>query len=175
MDWKTVSKQFIQAGLPILGTILGGPLGGVAGKAASALVASKLGCEETELNPDMLANGLADPDTLIKLKELELSHGLELESLIIEDRKSARQREIEITRITGTRDINLYIMAWILFAGFFMLLALLMFHTLPKDQSGVIYMLFGALSTGFGSVVAYFFGSSKSSKEKTDLLAQNRK
>ena len=174
MDWKTVSKQFIEAGLPILGTIFGGPLGGIAGKAASSLIASKLGCGETELNPDMLINAIADPKTLVILKELELSHGLELESLIIEDRKSARNREIEITRITGTRDINLYIMAWILFAGFFGLLGTLMFHALPADQSGVVYMLFGALSTGFASVVAYFFGSSKSSKDKTDLLAQRK-
>ena len=174
MNWKTVGKQFIEAGLPLLGTILGGPLGGLAGKAAGSLIASKLGCEETELNPDMLINALADPATLATLKELELSHALELESLIMQDRASARQREIEITKVTGTRDINLYIMAWILFAGFFSLLGLLMFHTLPDDQSGVIYMLFGSLSTGFGSVVAYFFGSSKSSKEKTALLTQGK-
>ena len=174
MDWETVGKQFIEAGLPLLGTILGGPLGGLAGKAAGSLIASKLGCEETELNPDMLINALADPATLATLKELELSHTLELESLIMQDRASARQREIEITKVTGTRDINLYIMAWILFAGFFSLLGLLMFHSLPADQSGVIYMLFGSLSTGFGSVVAYFFGSSKSSKEKTALLTQGK-
>ena len=95
MDWKNVSKKFIQAGLPLLGTILGGPLGGVAGKAASALIASKLGCEEKELNPDMLANALSNSDMLVTLKELELSHKLEWEKLIMQDRKNQQQFILE--------------------------------------------------------------------------------
>jgi len=172
MDWKTVGKSFLNAGLPILGTIFGGPLGGIAGKTAAALISSKLGIDEEDLTPDKYMEILGNPDMLAKLKEIELNHDLALETLVYEDRKSARQREVAITQATGTRDINLYIMAWILFAGFFGLLAILMFHSLPADQSGVVYMLFGSLATGFGSVVTYFFGSSKSSKEKTELLAQ---
>ena len=182
MDWKSVGKKFIQAGLPLLGTIVGGPLGGVAGKAASALIASKLGCEEKELNPDMLANALADPDTLVTLKELELSHQLELESLIIQDRASARQREIEITKITGKRDINLYILAYLFVFGFFLTTIamswLLILGKIPDDipQGAVMLlgMLFGTLTAGVGAIIQYFFGSSKSSNEKTQLLAQKQ-
>jgi hypothetical protein len=37
--------------------------------------------------------------------------------------------------------------------------------------SPAVYMLFGALSAGFGSVMQYFFGSSKGSADKTQLMA----
>ena len=42
---------------------------------------------------------------------------------------------------------------------------------LPDGSSDVVFMLFGALVTGFGTVLQYFFGSSKSSTDKTSLLA----
>jgi len=39
------------------------------------------------------------------------------------------------------------------------------------DQTGVLFMLFGTLSTSFGMVVGYFFGSSKGSADKSMELA----
>jgi hypothetical protein len=36
-------------------------------------------------------------------------------------------------------------------------------------------MLFGALATGFGQVLQYFFGSSKSSSDKNEQIGQMRK
>ena len=65
-----------------------------------------------------------------------------------------------------------YILASLIVAGFFGLLSLLLFQPLPPDSSGVIFMLFGALSAAFGAVVQFFFGSSKGSSDKTELLAK---
>lgn len=70
------------------------------------------------------------------------------------------------------KDIAIYILAGLIVIGFFALLTLLLFRTLPEDSSGVIFMLFGALSAAFGAVVQYFFGSSQSSADKTTLLAK---
>lgn len=70
------------------------------------------------------------------------------------------------------KDIAIYILAGLIVIGFFALLTLLLFRTLPEDSSGVIFMLFGALSAAFGAVVQYFFGSSQSSSDKTALLAK---
>jgi len=84
MDWKTVGKQFIEAGVPLLGTILGGPLGGLAGKAAGSLIASKLGCEEKDLTPQLLSEIIQNPDNVLKLKELEIECEVELQRLAIQ-------------------------------------------------------------------------------------------
>lgn len=73
---------------------------------------------------------------------------------------------------TKTSYIAKYILASIIVIGFFSLLALLLFQPLPPDTSGVIFMLFGALSAAFGAVVQYFFGSSVGSADKTEILSK---
>lgn len=73
---------------------------------------------------------------------------------------------------TKTNSIAKYVLASIIVIGFFSLLALLLFQPLPPDTSGVIFMLFGALSAAFGAVVQYFFGSSVGSSDKTEILAK---
>ena len=45
-----------------------------------------------------------------------------------------------------------------------------MFRQLPQGSNDVVFMLFGALASGFGVVLQYFFGSSKSSSDKTKHL-----
>jgi len=172
MDWKEVGKQLINVGLPVLGTAIAGPTGGFAAKAAASLISAKLGIEEENITPETITNVLADPNQILKLKEAELNHSIRLEELIIEDRKSAREREVGIVKATGTKDWNLYILAWIVVSGFFGLCWLLMKTTLPEGSNEVVFMLFGALATGFGTVLQYFFGSSKSSADKTKLIAE---
>jgi len=92
--------------------------------------------------------------------------------LRLTDIQNARNTNADETKATGKRNINLYALAWILVFGFFVLLAILLFVKLPEDSSGVIYMLFGSLSAAFGAVINYFFGSSKSSVDKTELMAK---
>ena len=76
--------------------------------------------------------------------------------------------------IKPTSNKATYFLATVIVAGFFALLAILIFRQLPPDSSGVIFMLFGALSAAFGAVVQYFFGSSKGSADKTEMLAKGR-
>jgi hypothetical protein len=68
--------------------------------------------------------------------------------------------------------VAMYLLATIIVVGFFILLVFLILYPLQKDSTGVIFMLFGALSAAFGAVVQYFFGSSKGSADKTDLIAR---
>ncbi len=97
-----------------------------------------------------------------QLKELEAYYA---------DIQGARSREVEIVKATGKKDTNLYVLAWIMVSGFFALLATIMFVPIPPDQNGVVFMLFGSLSSAFGAVIGYFFGSSKSSSDKSEQLA----
>lgn len=70
------------------------------------------------------------------------------------------------------KDYFLYITAWAVLAMFFILTAVLMFFPLPEASSQAVFMLFGALASGFGTVLQYFFGSSKGSSDKTKMLAE---
>ena len=67
-------------------------------------------------------------------------------------------------------DKHLYILAWVIVIGFFVLVAMTMFVNI-QDSTGAVFMLMGAMAAGFGSVIQYFFGSSKGSDDKTKYMA----
>ena len=171
MTWKDVGKVVGKVA-PVLGTMLGG----APGAAIGGVVASLLG---TENDPDKVVEALkTNPDALVKLKEYEMQHKEELQKLQLEnlriymqDIQNARQRQVEHEKATGKSDINLYVLAWVVVLGFYVLLGTLLFVALPQNSNNIVYLLFGTLSTGFGMVLQYFFGSSKGSNEKTKLLA----
>jgi uncharacterized protein YcfJ len=178
MDWKEVGGKIAKAA-PLIGGILGGPLGGAAGSVIS-MVAGALGLKPEETTPDRVNQIIeADPQALVSLRTAEMKHeeiliGLkvETEKAHLKDRQSAREREMEVVKATGKKDYNLYFLAWTVVMGFFALCGVLMKVDIPTGTNQVVIMLFGALATGFGTVLSYFFGSSKSSKEKTELLAK---
>lgn len=161
---------------PILGGVIGGPLGAGAVK----LLAAKLGVDPQDHNT--ILKVLNDPATAIKLQELENAHEQELARLAlretemgIEDRQNARAREVSVTQATGKRDLNLYILAWVIVGGFFVMTGLLYYHEIPSGSIGPVNQLFGALTLAFGGVVQYFFGSSRGSAEKTAIMAEQAK
>lgn len=181
MDWIEIGKKIVAIGLPTLGTIVGGPagaaIGGLLGKAI-------LG--EEEVTQENMLKAIGDPEAVIKMKQFEMEHKLELEKLLVEQERlrladvmDARNRQIKSEEATGKRDYNLYALAWLIVIGFFALIGVLLFTPgkLTKEEWAtilpVVTMLFGAMSAGFGQVLQYFFGSSKSSQDKTNLLAKS--
>jgi hypothetical protein len=178
MDWKSLGKNIARVGAPLLGTAVGGPIGGAA---AGALVAGIFGANPDD--PAAIAQAIAqDPQAAVKLRELELAHKMDLERIILEetkaylaDRQDARSREVATTQATGKRDSALYILAGVVVTGFFVLCAVLMYVPIPDGQGSAVLLLFGGLVSGFSTVLAYFFGSSKGSADKNIMLgAANR-
>lgn len=176
MDWSGIGK-LLGVAAPIVGTALGGP----AGAAVGSLVAGLLGVDN---EPDAVANAVkADPNIIVKLKQLEVDAQklhydavdkerlaeLEAVRMQLADVMNARGRQVEHERVTGKSDINLYVLAWVVIVGFFTLIGMTMFIEI-KDSTGTVFMLMGTLSAGFGAVIQYFFGSSKSSTDKTKEL-----
>ena len=96
-----------------------------------------------------------------KLK-LETESKLQSKKMILDDKSNARDRETKVTQSTGKRDYALISLAVVIVIGFFAGLVSLVFVTLDKGSGTyeLLYMLFGALITKFGTVVDYFFGSS---------------
>jgi hypothetical protein len=178
MDWKEVAGKVMDTA-PIIGSLLGGPIGGAAGGLIS-MIGSAFGLKPSETTPEKI-NAIIqqDPQALLKFKELEMNNQLELQKLALQsdqiyllDRQNARQRQVESEKATGRRDYNLYILAWVTVIGFYGLISLLIWKPMTEAAtSPAVYMLFGALSAGFGSVMQYFFGSSKGSADKTQLMA----
>lgn len=181
MDWKDVAGK-VGSAAPMIGTILGGPVGGAIGGVV-ALIASALGLKAGEVTPEKINSLLAtDPQAAIRLAEIEATHKIDLQKLLIEaerirlaDVADARQREIRTTEATGKRDINLYVLAWLVVTLFFTLVGILIWATLPQENIGPVNQLFGAMAAGFGMVLQYFFGSSKGSADKNQYLVQRPK
>ena len=179
MDWKGFGSQLIKKGLPLLGGLLGGPPGALGAKAAVGLISSVFGVDEEEVTPDNL-NGLirANPEKLLELKKAEFNHKERLQALLLEETKliiqdvsNARSRETEITKVTGKRDVNLYVMSYMVILGFFGTFGTIIFIAFPSTSEKLIFLLLGGLISAFERVLNYFFGTSRSSKDKTALLS----
>lgn len=172
MDWKSVGKTVAKAA-PILGTVLGGPVGAVAG-AAGSLLASFLGVEP---DPQAVAQAVRDPETMLKLKELEAAHQarlldwqtkqLEAE---VENVKSARAREVELAKAGHGGAWATTVVAGIVTVGFFIMLYLVLRPPENFEIGQAATLLLGSLATGFGAVVNYYLGSSLGSTRKTAML-----
>jgi hypothetical protein len=163
MDWlKTIA--------PLIGTALGGPLGG----AAAAFVADKLGIESRTIDAvsEVLKSGQMTPDqiTQIKLAEIEFQkflkdNGIKLEEVHAADRADARKMHALI------RSPMPAILSLLVTLGYFGVLIGMMTDNLRVADSQALLML-GSLGTAWGMVMAFWFGTTKSSGDKNEMLAR---
>ncbi|WP_027367409.1 hypothetical protein [Desulfocurvibacter africanus] len=177
MSWKDVGKVVAKAA-PVLGGVLGGPIGAVAG-AAGELIASFFGVDST---PEAIEKHLsANPEALLKLKELELrnqemllawrgkqlEHEQKMAELEIEDRDSARKRDM-----SKGRNVRGDVLAFVAIGGLVALILTLLFVQLEDGPArDVLLILAGGLVTIVKDVYGFEFGSSRGSKEKDVMLA----
>ncbi len=162
-DWiKTIA--------PMLGTALGGPLGG----AAAAFIADKLGIESktVEAVTEVLNSGKMTPDQIsaIKLAEMDFkkfleSNKIKMEEIAAADRNSARNREVQV------KDNTNKILAFTVVGAFIAMVGATLMG-FAKVESVLAGTLVGYLSAKAEQVLAYYFGSSAGSKDKTALLAK---
>ena len=174
MEWGKVVNT-ISGAAPLLGSLFG-PAGTAVGTVAGAgikLIATALGVAPTK---EAIAEAIVtDPNALIKLKELELNAKVELQKLSVQqlgmelaDVQSARQMNVDITKATGKRDANLYILMWLIVSGFF--ITLITMQIFPATTNPNAALLFGTLAAAFGAVVQYNFGTNRSSENKTQMI-----
>lgn len=162
MDW-------LKALAPLLGTALGGPLGG----AAASFIADKLGIQEKTIEAvsEVLNSGKMSADQIASLKLAEIdfqkfleANKIELAKLDVEDRSSARAREVAVKDwIPGT-------LAILLTGGFFGVLTYMLQFGTPEKGGDALLVMLGSLGTGFASVLAYYFGSSSGSNQKNAII-----
>lgn len=68
------------------------------------------------------------------------------------------------------KEIYMYLLGALIVLGFFGVLGIMFFQNVPIPNKEILLILLGALSAKFADVIGYFFGSSKSSSDKNDML-----
>jgi hypothetical protein len=68
------------------------------------------------------------------------------------------------------KDVLMYVLGGIVVIGFFALLYLMLYWGVPEPNKDLFNILSGALVGSFTTIVGYFYGSSKGSSEKNDLI-----
>ncbi|WP_047238152.1 hypothetical protein [Chromobacterium subtsugae] len=167
MDWKSI----VATVAPWIGTALGGPLGGMAVSAVADAIGLPEKTEEAVkqalagATPEqMLAVKQADQQFAAKMQELGFQNQQALEAIAAGDRASAREREVK------TGDITPRLLAAVVVAGFFAIMALMIFQELPPTGRDSLLVLVGALGAAFGSIIQYYYGSSAGSAEKARTI-----
>jgi hypothetical protein len=152
MDW-------IKSILPTIGTLLGGPLGGVAVSAVGkALGMSDATSDKVQkmlssgtLNADQMA-ALQAADLQLKTRMAEL--GIDAEKLAQADRASARRMQADTGSWVPAA------LAVTVTVGYFGILIGLMTGDLKLWDNSAMTLLLGALTTAWGSIVAFYYGAS---------------
>lgn len=171
-DWKGALGNLA----PMLATALGGPLAGGAVAAITAALGLGPDASDAEIAKRLAT---ASPDALVQLKKAEQDFAVhmatlgfkstaDLERIAADDRASARNREIE------RQDWTPRILAYLVTAGFFGMLAVMVFAEIPERSKDPIYILLGTLGGTFSSIVAYYFGSTAGGQKKSELLAKTK-
>ena len=178
MDWKDVAGAVGKAA-PMLGTLLGGP----AGAAVGALVASALGSGAT---PDEVNQALStNPDAAVKLRQIEADRTVKLQELVTQhaaaelqartaqlqadaaDRADARKTQVQVRSWVPA------ILAILVTGGFFGVLGTMLAGIWKPNDNNALLILLGSLGTSWGAIVNFYFGSSAGSARKDELLAQS--
>ena len=168
MDILKTFGPLIGSVAPTIATALGGPVAGMAVKAISgALFGHENGSE------DDIMTALSNPtgDQLAALKKIDADFKVQMKSLDIDlerisagDRDSARQMQI------ATKSWLPEILAVLVTVGFFGVIAYIIKFGLPESGKEALLLLLGSLGTAWTGVMAFYFGSSSGSKQKTDAL-----
>jgi len=170
MDWKAI----VRGVAPVLGTVISGgnPLAGGAMKIlAEALLPGKKDATEKDL-ADFVEN--ARPEDLIPLKQIEADYnkamaalGLRPLELEVQDRASAR----EMFKVDGKPQ---RIITYLFLGGYFgVLIGVIACYALGKtiNLPSEFVLIFGVITAAVPQILAFWFGSSKGSADKTYALA----
>ncbi len=160
--------EFLGKVAPTIASALGGPLAGL----ATAAIAKALGTTPEEATTIMQSGQFtSDQLAAIKLAEMEMKkheeeYGFKFAELEIRDRDSARVREVAVKDGVNT------VLAYSIVGGFIAMVGASLLGYAEVD-SALAGTLVGYLSAKCEQVLSYYFGSTRGSDRKTELLAKS--
>ena len=159
---------------PWIGTALGGPLGGMAIEAAASALGlsdkteSALKTALSGATPEqMLALKKADQDFSAKMQELGFKQITDLESIAANDRASARSMQVSKPSFVPA------VLSFMVTVGYFTILGLMLSQLVKATESPALLIMLGSLGTAWGMVMSFWFGTTRESGRKTELIAQS--
>tara|TARA_R100000657_G_C4659036_1_gene102867 strand:- start:383 stop:895 length:513 start_codon:yes stop_codon:yes gene_type:complete len=161
-DWKKI----ISSVAPTLATALGGPL---AGTATKYLTSALLDDKDQDLEDVILS---ASPEKLAQIKEIEAKFktdmkklDIDIESLAVNDRKSARQLAAKNMAPQITLSFlfifGYFFIIWVLFSGAV---------TMPEQIGHMLSAMLGVLTSGIPMILRFWFGGSLHDKDHMDKI-----
>lgn len=165
-------NDFLKTLAPLLGTAIAGPLGGV----AAGFIADKLGLEAKTV--EAVSNAITDqkisPEQVaqIKMAEVEFKKFLETNKIRIEE-IAAADRNGARDLLKSTRSRTPTILTFVITIGYFVTLICMMTGQFKVSDSQVMLIMLGQLGTAWGVTIAFWFGTTSSSKDKTDIIANS--
>jgi len=188
-------KNIIAAIAPTAGLLIGGPLGGMAGRAIAAAIGVDQAGDPAEVagrvaqaiqdgnltGEQLLAMKAADSALKVRLRELDLDEQRisgDLEKAYLTDTQNARGAHAGDKWVFWLGIAILLIFALVMGFSMYGSYQILQGGITIKDV-GIVAAVFGFLGTIVGyaaanaqQVVSYFFGSSRGSKEKGDAMGE---
>lgn len=165
MDFTQVIKTIA----PTVASALGGPLAGAAVSALGAIF--NIGEPTQDKIKEAIENAQMTPAQIAQIKALELQYqndekerAFKYAELEFKDLDSARQRD------AATRDNVNRNLAYAMVVAFIAVVAATLLGAARVD-SALAGTLIGYLSAKCEQVLAYYFGSTRGSERKTELLA----
>lgn len=168
LDWKKLLGSVAPGIAAALG-VGGGPAGAAIAMASRALLGHDKG------SPDDVAAAIAGatPEQIEKLREAEqaftlklVDQAVELEKVEAADRANARAREVAL------HDRMPAVLAFVLTVAEVGMLWLLAHRVVPQDNREPFLITLGALTTAWTGAMAYYHGSSSSSRSKDVVLGR---
>ena len=171
MDWKALLKTVA----PWIGTAIAGPAGPLVGMAIGA-AADALGLSEKTADAVKAAvSGMsaeqvqamkkADQDFALRMQEIGFKNIEALEAIAAADRDSARKMQIAVPSWVPAA------LSILITVGYFVVLIGMLTDVFVIADSQVGLMMLGSLTTAWAVVLAYWFGTTRESNRKSDLLA----
>jgi hypothetical protein len=159
--------ELLKGAAPALATVVAGPMGGIAVKA----IAEKFGvADEVGAVAEAIAG---DPAAAQKLAEIDLQK-LEMEYA---DRANARAMQIAALQQDNPEAKNfIYRFAWFWSFTSVLYFFCVTFAPLPDGGRDFANIILGfLLGTAVANILSFFYGSSKSSQDKTSALTKGGK
>jgi hypothetical protein len=152
---------------PTIATAVAGPLGG----AAVSMIAKKFGVEDSVA---AVAQAIAgDPEAGKKLREMDMEYA----KLHLENVKGARDMQAAAlgqSDVFSKRFIYYFAAFWSVCAVVY--IACITFATIPEQNVRFADTILGfLLGTVVATILNFFYGTSKSSQDKTDKMAEMAK
>jgi hypothetical protein len=169
--------NFLRKMAPFLGTALslGGPLGAMAGSALTAALGAPTGSKVTDVlasltktpmtSEQMAAVQAAENDFQLQMKKLNIESVEELAKMEDDDRANARAM-----RTANPKDYTTEWLAFLITIGFFSTLWFVFVHGVRPESHDLAIGMVNVLGTAWVCVVAFYFGSSRGSANKDQII-----